>query len=61
MVQPSETGKPGENDATYLPLGLVAVRQERKFGQMRIVLRVAMVLFGTVGYIAMGVVLTGTG
>jgi len=28
---------------------------------MRIVLRVAMVLFGTVGYIAMGVVLTGTG
>jgi len=28
---------------------------------MRIALRVAMVLFGIFGYIAMGIVLTGTG
>jgi hypothetical protein len=40
---------------------VLAVCQERKCGQMRLALRVIMVLFGTFGYIAMGIVLTGTG
>ena len=41
--------------------GVSCISEEKECGQMRIVLRGAMVLFGTFGYIAMGVLLTGTG